>query len=214
MLIALVIVPMLGGPGLSGGDEDLSAVLLLLIVAISLHSLLFSGLTYYALTGQPRARFVGAARLSRARKQVQLYQWSPGRSGASSEVLQLLITAALAIGLLVTRPAGVPIQILLVVTVGAVITAWIGTVMTFAVEYAAEDAHGEAFAMAGTSGPDRILSDYVYGAVMIQASSGASDLVPLRPGARRLVRNHVILAHVTSTIIITLGVSALLTSFS
>ena len=49
---------------------------------------------------------------------------------------------------------------------------------------------------------------------MIQASSGASDLVPLRPSARRLVRDHVILAHVTSTIIITLGVSALLTSFS
>ncbi|GAA1288909.1 hypothetical protein GCM10009590_15190 [Brachybacterium alimentarium] len=54
----------------------------------------------------------------------------------------------------------------------------------------------------------------MYGAVLIQASSGASDLVPITSAARRIVRNHVILAHVTSTILLTLGVSALLTTLS
>lgn len=214
MLVVLVVVPALGGPGLEDGDEGLSAVLLLLIVAISLYSLLFSGLTYYALADQPRARLVGTARLSRVRKHVLLYRLSFGRGGAGDEVMQLLFTAALAIGLLVTRPDGVPIQVLLVVTAGAVITAWIGTVMTFAVEYAAEDSRGDAFALVGSSGPDRMFSDYLYGAVLIQASSGASDLVPLTPPARRLVRTHVILSHITSTIILTLGVSALLSSVS
>lgn len=60
----------------------------------------------------------------------------------------------------------------------------------------------------------RDLSDYVYGAVLIQASSGASDLVPITSAARRIVRNHVILAHVTSTILLTLAVSALLTTLT
>ena len=83
--------------------------------------------------------------------------------------------------------------------------------MTFAVEYAAEDAHGDAFELAGTPGHERTLADYVYGAVLIQAANG-TDLAPTTPGARRLVRDHVILAHVSSTIIITLGVSALLTA--
>lgn len=210
-----VTLAMTGLQGIGTAEDGSPAtVLLLMIVTMSLYSLLFAALTHWALTGQPRARMVGTARLVRARKHVRTYRWLSGRSGSSGEVLQLLITAAIAIGLLVTRPEGLPLGALLALTVAAMATAWIGSVMTFAVEYAAEDAHGDAFDLPGGPAHERDLSDYVYGAVLIQASSGASDLVPITSAARRIVRNHVILAHVTSTILLTLAVSALLTTLT
>lgn len=92
--------------------------------------------------------------------------------------------------------------------------AWIAAVVTFAVEYAAEDARGDAFHLSGTPVDERVLADYVYGAVLVQAVVGPSGLGPRTAAARSLVRGHVILAHVTCTIIITLGVSAVLTVVS
>ena len=124
----------------------------------------------------------------------------------------MLMMAVIAALLLIVPPPEVPIAALLALTAVAVVTAWIGTVVTFAAEYAAEDSRGTAFALPGTAGPDRTIGDYVYGAVLIQASSGTGDLTPLTAPARTLVRHHVILAHVTSTIIVTLGVSAVVTA--
>lgn len=52
----------------------------------------------------------------------------------------------------------------------------------------------------------------LHGAVQIQASAGAADLGPLTTTARRLVRHQVVLAYVMTTIITTLGVSAVITA--
>jgi len=85
-------------------------------------------------------------------------------------------------------------------------------VVTFAVEYTAEDADGTAFTLPGTEGTERTFQDYVHGTVLIQASSGSSDLAPRTSRARRLVRHQVVLAYVMTTIITTLGVSAVITA--
>lgn len=192
-------------------DERLAPLLVVIIVTTSVYSLLFAVLTYAALRGRPRRELLATARLTRVRRGVPEYRWLVGRAGAWSEVLQLLLVAALAAVLLATQPERLSLTALLLLTIGALASAWIAAVVTFALEYAAEDAHGEAFSLAGTPVPERVLADYVYGAVLVQTSAGPSDLGPRTAAARSLVRGHVILAHVTSTIIITLGVSAVLT---
>ena len=48
--------------------------------------------------------------------------------------------------------------------------------------------------------------------MQIQASAGAADLSPLTATARRLVRHQGVLAYVMTTIITTLGVSAVITA--
>ncbi|MGP9744427.1 DUF1345 domain-containing protein [Brachybacterium sp. AOP29-B2-41] len=210
---AVIVVPLASSlRGAETAEVQLPLFLMLLIITVSLYSLTFAGLTLWVLTAQPRHRLVAAARLPRARRHVRFYRWYMGRSSSFSEVMQMLLIAVLAALLLIVPPPGIPIAALLALTAGAVVTAWIGAVMTFAVEYAAEDSHATAFSLPGTTGKDRGIAEYVYGAVLIQASSGAGDLTPLTASARRLVRNHVILAHVTSTIIVTLGVSAVVTA--
>jgi hypothetical protein len=196
------------------GDRglQLSLTLMVVIVMISLYALSYAGMTLYALAGQPRARMVAAARLPRARRHVSFYRSYVGRRTALSEVLQMLLIAVLAVVLLMMPPPWVPVEAMLALTVAAVITAWISAVATFAVEYAAEDAHGRAFALPGTAGRERTVHDYLYGALLIQTTSGTGEMVPLTASARRIVRRHVVLAYVMSTIIITLGVSAVVTA--
>jgi uncharacterized membrane protein len=191
---------------------QLPLTLMIVIVMISVYALAYAALTLYALAGQPRSRMVAAARLPRARRHVSFYRWYVGRTSAFHEVLQMLLIAVLAVGLLIMPPPWVPVPALLALTVAAVITAWISAVATFAVEYAAEDSRGRAFALPNTEGAERTLHDYLYGALLIQTTSGTSDMVPLTPAARRIVRHHVVLAYLMSTIIITLGVSAVITA--
>lgn len=211
---AMIAVPPLRLVGEGPREQQIAALLMLLIVAVSLYSLLFTGLTLWSLQHQGRTRLVAVARLSRARRGVRLYSALLGRTDALSEAMQLVVTAGIAILLLTTRPDGVPLQFLLALTVASIITAWIGAVVTFALAYVAEDAHGTAFALPGTPGPERGLEEYVYAAVLIQTSAGASDLAPLTTSARGIVRDQAILSHVTSTILITLAVSAVITTIA
>lgn len=105
-----------------------------------------------------------------------------------------------------------PVQLLLLLTIGGVIAAWISTVVTFAIEYAAADAHRDAFELVNTPAEERGLPEYLYAAVLIQTSTGPTELVPRTRTARRLVRDQAILSHVMATIIVALNVSALLTA--
>ena len=193
-------------------DARVPLFLILLIVMMSLSSLLFAGLTWWALRDLPRDRLVAAARLTRARRAVRVYRWYMSRSTALSEALQMLLMAVIATVLLILPPPGVPVSALLALTVGAVVAAWLSAVVTFALEYTAEDAHGAAFALSGTAPPERSFEEYLHGAVQIQASAGAADLGPLTTTARRLARHQVVLAYVMTTIITTLGVSAVITA--
>ena len=78
----------------------------------------------------------------------------------------------------------------------------------------AQDARGDAFSFPATPPSERLLEEYLYAAVVIQAAPGPSGVEPISRGARRLVRNHVIIAHTTSTIIITLAVSVVITALT
>lgn len=191
---------------------QLSLALIIVIIMLSVYALVYAATTLYALSGQPRSRMVAAARLPRARHHVRFYRSYVGRTSAFSEVLQMLLIAVLAVVLLMMPPPWAPVAAMLALTVAAVITAWISAVTTFAVEYAAEDSRGLAFSLPGAEGAERTIEDYLYGALLIQTTSGTADMAPLTPSARRIVRRHVVLAYVMSTIIITLGVSAVITA--
>lgn len=212
--VGLAAVLPVRGPVQAAGESGttLPLLLILFIVMISASSLAFAGLTLWVMRDLPRHRLVAAARLPRARRAVRTYRWYMGRSSALSEVVQMLAMAALAAGLLIVAPEGMSTAALLALTAGAVVSAWLGAVVTFAVEYTAEDADGTAFTLPGTEGTERTFQDYVHGAVLIQASSGSSDLAPRASRARRLVRHQVVLAYVMTTIITTLGVSAVITA--
>lgn len=56
------------------------------------------------------------------------------------------------------------------------------------------------------------MRDYVYAATLIQTTAGVGDFLPRTSAARKLVRNQAVLAHVTATILITLGVSVVVTA--
>ena len=71
VVLAAVAVPTLRPIGAVSRDEDLAALLVLLIIAVSLYALLFAGLTYWALRDRPHARLAAVARLPRARRSVR-----------------------------------------------------------------------------------------------------------------------------------------------
>lgn len=195
------------------GDQ-LFSLLLMLIVVITTYSLAYGVLTYLALRRQPRTATIALARLGHARRHVPVYKYVIGRSGPVGEVVQIMGTALVSIVLLALRPPEFAVALLLGFTAVALVCTWISTVLTFALQYAAADAHGEAFAFPATPAAERGLEEYLYAAVVIQAAPGPSGVEPITREARRLVRNHVILAHTTSTIIITLAVSVVITALT
>lgn len=202
-------------PDTRADGVQMPLTLMVVIVILSIYALVFAGLTLWVLSGASRSRMVAAARLPRARRHVRFYRWYLGRTSAFGEVVQMLLIAVTAVFLLISPPPWIPVAALLALTVASVITAWISAVATFAVEYAAEDSRGSAFSLPGSEAPtgaDRDIQDYVYGALLIQTTSGTGEMVPLTSSARRLVRRHVLLAYLMSTIIITLGVSAVITA--
>lgn len=195
------------------GDQLFSALLVVIAILIT-YSAAFTVLTFLALRDQPRARLIALARLGHARRHVPVYKYLIGRSGPIGEVTQIMGTAVIAIVLLALRPPEFAVALLLAITAAAVVCTWASTVMTFALEYAAQDARGDAFAFPATPPAERLLEEYLYAAVVIQAAPGPSGVEPISRGARRLVRDHVIIAHTTSTIIITLAVSVVITALT
>lgn len=189
-------------------------LIIIMVVIVGMYSLLFAGLTVLALHGQSRERLLAVARLPHARKQVRLYRDFGARSSAAGEAMQVMLIAALAVAMLALRPQVVPLELLLVLTIGSVVAAWLSTVVTFALEYAAADAHGEGFDLPFTPAPERNLSEYLYAAVLVQTASGSTEMVPRTRRARTLIRSQAVLAYVMNTIIITVGVSVLVTAFS
>lgn len=177
------------------------------VVIVSAYTALFALFTLVAAHGQPRARLLALARLPHARRHVFAYRAWASRAGARTEVINMMVTAIVAIAVLIARPQGVPVTILLIIAVGSMAATWFSTVVTYALEYAAADAVDGGFSLPGTTVSERGLPEYLYAAVLVQTSSGPTDLVPQTARARRLVRDHALLSHITSTVIIAVGVS-------
>lgn len=198
---------------LADDQADATAAAMLITVAtVAAFGVINAALTYWAATGVSRNRLVASMRLLRVQRYRRLYRWVTGYGGPVMEVLQLMLSAGIAIALMVMKPPGIAIPILLAFTIGALASAWIGSVMTYALEYVAEDAWGDAFDLHATPGPERSMRDYVYAATLIQTTAGVGDFLPRTSAARKLVRDQAVLAHVTVTILITLGVSVVVTA--
>jgi len=193
---------------------DLSALGLLFIAVTTLYSLATTALMHWVGSHLDRRELRVIARLSRARHSVGWYRWVWGSTGARSEAAQMLVTCAVAVLVLLTRPESVPVVIPLLFTAGAVVAAWLSSVVGFAAEYAAEDSHGTGLHMPGIPPAERGYEEYLDLAVLVQTTSGPPGVVGTTRPARRALRSQSILAHVMSTVIISLAVSVVLTSLT
>lgn len=123
-----------------------------------------------------------------------------------------MIVAGLATLLFSLRPTGVSLLTMLLLTTLAIGSAWVCCTVAFAVEYAAGDAHDDAFTTP-TAEPDRrSFEDYLHLAILVQTTNGPADILPCIRPARRLVRVQSVLAYIMSTVILAVGVSVLLTA--
>lgn len=188
----------------------LPLAIVLLVLAMSLYSAAFAVLTHLVLRRLDRPSLLAAARLSRARQSSRLLRWLGMRSTTGAESLQLLISACAMVYVLQTRPAHVPVEYLLGVTVLVLVTAWMSCAVGYAVDYAAHDCHGEAFRLDGEEDPSRrAYEEYLYIAVLVQTSSAPADFAPLTREARRTLRGQSVLAHVMATVVVAVGASAI-----
>lgn len=211
-MVLVLTIPELNYVLADDQTDAIAGVMLIIVATVAAFGVINAALTYWAATGVSRNRLVASMRLLRVQRYRRLYRWVTGYGGPAMEVLQLMLSAGIAIALMVMRPPGIATPILLAFTIGALVSAWIGSVMTYALEYVAEDAWGDAFDLHATPGPERSMRDYVYAATLIQTTAGVGDFLPRTSAARKLVRNQAVLAHVTATILITLGVSVVVTA--
>lgn len=193
-------------------DGELATVLFALVLVVSIYALVYAGLTWSCLRRLPRRELLVTARLGRARQAVRWYRWLGGRAGVGNEALQLVVVAGLAILLFSLRPTGLGLLTMLLLTTLAIGSAWIGCTVAFAVEYAAEDAHEDAFTTPGAETDRRTFEDYLHLAILVQTTNGPADILPCTRSARRLVRVQSVLAYIMSTVILAVGVSVLLTA--
>ncbi|MFC0673974.1 hypothetical protein [Brachybacterium hainanense] len=194
--------------------EVLATIGTLVISVITLYTLISTGLAHWVYSHLDRREFVVLVRLRRAQLAVRWYRWAYGRAGARSEAQQMLATCAIAVIVLLLRPPQIPVALPLVITAGAVVATWISCVVGFAEEYAAEDGDGTALLLPEIPAAERGYEEYLDMAVLVQTTSGPTGPVGLTRRARRAVRAQSVLAHVMSTVIISLAVSVVLTALT
>jgi uncharacterized membrane protein len=172
----------------------------------TVYTAVLAGLTHWALLRLHRRELVVTVREARARHASRWIRMTDGGGSATSEMLQMVLIAVVAILLVIARPPGVPVAVLLTLALTAMAVAWYSAVITFALEYASEDIRREAFTM-----PEEfpVFEEYLYLSWMIQATSAPADVTPNTRTARRLVRSQTVLAYVMNTVVIALGLSAL-----
>ncbi|MDO5662055.1 MAG: DUF1345 domain-containing protein [Brachybacterium sp.] len=198
--------------GLADDERRAPIVAIIVVVIAGLTSLFSSILTHLALRTMDRADFLAQVRVKRIQTSSRRMRWMTGRTTARSEAVQLIILTAVVIFITAMRPPDLNLAMLLTVSIGAVIATWIGCVVSFAVEYAAIDAHCDGFEFSGDV--ERRYPDYLYGAVLLQTSASPSGMRPLSAGARRSVQAQAVLAQIMNTVILALGVSVVVTTLS
>ncbi|WP_152352219.1 DUF1345 domain-containing protein [Brachybacterium subflavum] len=178
------------------------------VIAITVYTASFALLTHWSFHRLPRRDVVIAARLARARRASAWLRWVSGRGSVGAEALGLVLLAVLAIVLLLLSESGPYRVVLLVTTIAAILCTWYSTAVTLAVEYAAEDGHGDAIEL---SAPQRGFDEYLYVSMIVQVSGSANESVPLTSRARRLVRLQALLGHVMTSVVVALGISVVIT---
>jgi uncharacterized membrane protein len=205
LVVRLAYPPLIDAVEASAPWTRLGAVGALVVLIAIVYSVVMALVTHATLVRLDRGELVVTVREARARHSSQWVRLRDGGASASTEMLQMVLIAVVAVVLVINPPEGVPVPLLLVLALAAMAATWYESVVSFAVEYASEDAREEAFRM-----PERppLFEDYLHLAWLTQATSSAADIVPRTRGARRLVRSQTVLAQIMNTVVIALGLSA------
>lgn len=173
------------------------------------YAAVYAGITHWTFLRLPRRELVVTARHSRTRARSTFSRWFLGRGSAMSEILSLIAFAVFGVVALLVSDDPAMRPMLLLWAIGAILATWYSSVITFAIEYTAADTHRDAFRMEST---ERDFEDYVYLSLLLQVSAAPSDVVPVTRKARRAVRTQSVLAHIMNTVVISLGVSVVMTA--
>lgn len=205
LVVRLAYPPLIDAVEASAPWTRLGAVGALVVLIAIVYSVVMALVTHATLVRLDRGELVVTVREARARHSSQWVRLRDGGASASTEMLQMVLIAVVAVVLVINPPEGVPVPLLLVLALAAMAATWYESVVSFAVEYASEDAREEAFSM-----PEQppLFEDYLHLAWLTQATSSAADIVPRTRGARRLVRSQTVLAQIMNTVVIALGLSA------
>lgn len=135
-------------------------------------------------------------------------RWSDRQNEAPSWSVQVSGLALIVVGVILFTPDLRASQGVLFAALGMVTASWINVWMMFAVHYARTDARESGLAFPGEPAQD--LSDYLYFALAVQTTFGATDVEVRTRILRRIVSGHGALAFVFNSVIIAMIVSLLL----
>lgn len=193
-------------------SERVAMLLIVFVLIVSLYSAAFAVLTHLALRHLPRPDLVAIARISRVRRSSRLLRLLGLSSTTGAEAVQMIASAIAMVWVLQNRPPHVPLGYLLLVTVLALVAAWMSCATGYAVDYAAADGHGDGFRLDGQEDPSgRAWPEYLYVAILVQTSSAPADFAPLTREARRSILGQSVLAHIMATVVVAVGASAIFT---
>ncbi len=177
---------------------------LLIVTAVS--SVFYVSLTWAVLKAASPAQL--RVWLEATRPRTRLARWGATLSGTGPAVaMQWSVLATAAVLVFLVWPELLSDSVTMVLCVVVVATAWIVTVMAYAVHYARFDQLTGAFAF-----PDqtpRVFMDYVYLAVQVQSTFGTSDVSVTDSTARSIVTGHTLVSFAFNTIVIALLLTVL-----
>lgn len=139
-------------------------------------------------------------------RSARFIRWLSG-GGAGTLSSQASLLAVIAIVIVSFNPELRSQPALLVSSVAVVVASWTLIVVSYAVQYAREQAALPAFEFAGSA--DARMSDWYYLSVQVSTTFSTSDVAAVSHRARRLVTTHAIIAFVFNTIVVALSVSLL-----
>lgn len=212
-LVLVAVLPRFDLFGLRAPAARRDFTVLMVVVTWTAFTTSYAVITHLVLRRMSRRALLVAVSSSLRRNEGFWARMLWGRSTTLATAVQMLGNAALVVVLLLQRPAGVPAVALMVLAVFSVASAWVCCAVGCAMEYVRADERGEGFAMQGCPDPlDRRWDEYLFLAVLVQTSSSPADFSPLTVVARRAMRRQAVLAHITSTVLLAVTVSALTTA--
>lgn len=154
------------------------------------------------LTAEARGR---RARVRRLREQLWDRWW---RADVPAWSVQVSALALAVVVLIIAVPTLRDSPLLLACTLAMVAGSWANIVVMYAIHYARADLRSPSLDFAGDD--PRAFVDYLYFALMIQATFGTTDITVLTTAMRRTVMVQTCLAFLFNTVIVALVVSLIL----
>jgi uncharacterized membrane protein len=189
-----------------GGDWAATAVVLIL-VAWNLYIVIYVVLTMRVFGKVDGAEFADRIAARTARRGSVFRRFQPWGDGPTFTILSVLVAFVMVLALPHIKAIDLNDWLLAPVSISILLSSWGLTVISYALHYAQHD-----LAQSGLNFPgDRTnaYADYLYFAVAVSTTLGATDVSVNTPHMRRIVNLHTVLTFVFNSVIVALLVAVL-----